>query len=520
MQIDKIPLNQTGSFSKIFLDYLDEKPELKNFYENFPRIENFQKQIDLKSGFSPEIRNDLATTLSLQYNNGGLDESLALTQIESLRDSKTFTVTTGHQLNLFTGPLYFILKISTVINACKELKTKYPDYNFVPVYWMATEDHDFEEIQHFRLFGKKHVWESDQKGAVGRFNTAGIQTMLDELPEHVEFIENAYLTSATLADAMRRIVDHLFGKHGLVIVDADAASLKKHFAKAAQNDLEGWSAKLLKVQNEKIEEIGYKVQVNGRPINLFYLEDGLRERLEQSENADAYSIVNTDRNISADEAKSLLTDHPERFSPNVILRPLYQEMILPNLAYVGGPSELAYWLQLKLIFEDAKVPFPMLMPRNYGLILNGGVEKKRNKLGLSHVDLFKDNGVLKDQFLAATEGEFNLSPEREALAKVFDEIKTKAVALDGSLSGWVMSEASKSFKSLDNIEKRLKKTEENKHATQINQIEGFKEKLFPGGTLQERKENFLNFYLNHTTFVDELVENLDPFDFQMNIITI
>src|SRR5699024_1121789 len=134
--------------------------------------------------------------------------------IESLKQANTFTVTTGHQLNIFTGPLYFIYKIITVINTSKVLAKEYPDCRFVPVYWMASEDHDFEEINHFNLFGKTYRWETSQKGPVGRFSTESIQAVLDDLPEKVPLFENAYQEGKTLAAATRHYVHELFGAEG------------------------------------------------------------------------------------------------------------------------------------------------------------------------------------------------------------------------------------------------------------------------------------------------------------------
>jgi uncharacterized protein YllA (UPF0747 family) len=155
MRIQKLELADTQAFSSFFLDYIHQKENLKPFYSLFPRIENFETQIESKAKSFPQTsRNILTAVLKEQYN--GLTVSTATQQnIESLKSENTFTVTTGHQLNIFTGPLYFVYKIVTVINACKQLKQQYPAYNFVPVYWMASEDHDYEEIKYFRVSGKK-----------------------------------------------------------------------------------------------------------------------------------------------------------------------------------------------------------------------------------------------------------------------------------------------------------------------------------------------------------------------------
>ena len=187
----KLPLSETRTFSNFFLDYLEHKQNLKPFYHRFPSPENFNALItDKSTHFTDHHRQVLADVLEQQY--AGLEQVPAVkANLTALRDRKTFTITTGHQLNIFTGPLYFIYKIVTVINVCRELKLKYPEYSFVPVYWMASEDHDYDEIKYFWLYGKKYVWETDQKGAVGRFKTDNLQALINEVPGDVGIFRDA-----------------------------------------------------------------------------------------------------------------------------------------------------------------------------------------------------------------------------------------------------------------------------------------------------------------------------------------
>ena len=227
MKSEKIALHETHQFSPLFLDYLSGKENLKPFYKLSPTPESFKKQIQHKK-FSSSLRKKLQEVLTEQYQ--GISANPAVQKnIELLEKENTFTITTGHQLNIFTGPLYFIYKIVTVINTCQELKKLYPDYNFVPVYWMASEDHDFEEVSHFNLFGKEYKWESSQSGAVGHSSTEGISKILNELPEPVPVFENAYTQNSTLSGAVRQYVHDLFGKWGLVSLDADNEALKASF---------------------------------------------------------------------------------------------------------------------------------------------------------------------------------------------------------------------------------------------------------------------------------------------------
>ncbi|MEO0333515.1 MAG: bacillithiol biosynthesis BshC, partial [Bacteroidota bacterium] len=267
----------------------------------------------------------------------------------------------------------------------------------------------------------------------------------------------------------------------------------------------------------ELEKIDYKTQVFPREINLFYLRDGSRQRIVEENGK--FQVLNTNYTFSEEEILQELEEYPERFSPNVILRPLYQEVILPNLAYIGGPSELSYWLQLKPIFDHYKIAFPILMPRNFALVINKTNAKKLQKVEIPIEDLFLDTQSLVKKFVEDNaEANISLKEEKAALAQVFEKIKEKARAVDGSLEGFIGSEANGSFKSLSNIEKRLKKAEEQNQETSVKQLEGLKEKLFPGGSLQERKENFLNFYINNPSFIEELLEVLSPFDFQFHIL--
>ena len=509
-------LGETGNFSPLFLDYLQQKDQLQPFYGLFPSLENFEKQVQ-KKRFPKEKRGVLTEVLREQYSHVEAATSVR-DNIALLDGENTLTITTGHQLNIFSGPLYFIYKIVTVINTCKKLAEAFPGFNFVPVYWMASEDHDFQEINNFRLFGKKYSWETDQTGAVGRFDTAGLGSILSELPEKLPLFERAYLENGNLADATRCFVNDLFGDQGLVVLDADHKKLKAGMSGLIIDDLTKHDAEAIVVPDTtRIEGMGYKSQVFCRTVNFFYLDDNLRERIVFQDGR--YGVNNTDLSFSKEEVLALVESNPEKFSPNVILRPLYQETILPNLAYVGGPSEVAYWLQLHGLFEHYKLPFPILMPRNFGLVINRAMAKKIRKIGVGANSLFKGEKSLKEQFIADNaEHDISLEREKEVLEQVFQSIKNRALVVDKSLDGFVGAEGSKTFKSVENIEKRLKKAQEAKYDSSLKSLLGIKEKLFPGGNLQERTDNFLNFYINNPEFINEALAAFDPFDFRFHIL--
>ena len=248
MPTDCISYQTSGYFSKLMQDYLDQKSELKPLYNHFPTLENFEKQITEKAAnFDNNNRIPLVETLKKQYQNIEISDSTKQ-NIELLALQNTFTITTGHQLNLFSGPLYFLYKIISTINLTKELKLKYPANNFVPIYWMATEDHDFEEINYFNFKGKKFRWNKESTGPVGRLSTEGLAEFFEiyslELGSSTnanvlkKLFEEAYLKHENLADATRFLANSLFANYGLVILDADDANLKRAFIPYIKEELE------------------------------------------------------------------------------------------------------------------------------------------------------------------------------------------------------------------------------------------------------------------------------------------
>jgi bacillithiol biosynthesis cysteine-adding enzyme BshC len=519
MKLDKVPLADTHSFSPFFLDYISKKESLKPFYNHYPSLENFPDQIAEKArSFPREHRETLVAELQKQYE--GLAVSSQIKEnISLLQNEKTFTVTTGHQLNIFTGPLYFIFKIVTVINTCKKLKEKYPEYNFVPVYWMASEDHDYDEIKYFKLYGKKYTWETNQSGAVGRFNTKGLDAIANDLPGELKIFRDAYRKGKTLSSAVRHYISEIFGHEGLITLDADARALKTLFRDVMQKDIfERANKTVVDETNAALESLGYKTQVFCRDINFFYLDKGIRNRIEKQD--DYYKVVESAISFTSVQVQKLIQDEPEKLSPNVILRPLYQEVILPNLAYVGGPAEVVYWLQLKKVFDNANVPFPIVMPRNFGMIVDHEVARKFGKTSLEFKDLFDDkNHIFNHWVLKNTSKDLTVGEERAAVSKIFDQLKEKAFVTDKTLAPFVSAESKRILNSFEKIEQKLLRAEKRLHADKLRQIEHVKDALFPGTGLQERTDNFLNFYLQDSHFIKKLLDSFDPLDFQFNILS-
>lgn len=529
MPSDCISFQSSGYFTPLINDYLNQKDTLKPLYNRFPDVDNFKLQMDEKrANYNPEFRNTLVNVLEQQYKN---INTSAYTQqnIKLLAEPETYTVTTGHQLNLFTGPLYFLYKIVSAINLSRELKDAYPGQDFVPVYWMATEDHDFEEINYFTFRNKKIKWPRESAGPVGRLSTDGLDTVLNVFAKELgignnaewlkELFEKAYLKHTNLADATRYLANEIFGTEGLVIIDADNAELKKQFAPHIKEEL------LKQTSHQKVEETSallkdYNIQVNPREINLFYIEDNIRERIILQDGT--YYINNTDLKFSEPEILALLESNPEKFSPNVIMRPLYEEVILPNLCYIGGGGELAYWLELKSYFNSANVTFPILLLRNSALVATQKQADKLDKLGLTWADVFaKQQDLLNKKIQSFSEFKLDFTEQKEFLKKQFETLTAIAEKTDASFTGAVKAQETKQLKGLENLEKRLLKAEKRSHAEQLERITHIQNELFPGNTLQERKANFSEFFLEFDgKLLAELFDKLKPLEHEFNVIVL
>jgi bacillithiol biosynthesis cysteine-adding enzyme BshC len=538
MDVDCISYKETGFFSQTVIDYLEDKPELKPFYSYRPTLNGFAKFLKNKKVVAD--RELLADILNDQYQLIDKyariwDPEFSIPQpvqqnIQDLRLPNTYTITTGHQLNIFAGPLYFIYKIVTAIKLAQQLKNQFPNKNFVPVYWMASEDHDFAEISYTTIGGKKVHWWLEASGATGRIHPETLRQALNQYkgvlgmehyaPELAAIVETAYTRFDRLADATRYMVNALFGQYGLVIIDADNKRLKHHFAPIIEQDIiEQNSFKNITATNEKLHQLGVHIQVNPREINFFYMKGSLRERLVFEDNI--YKVLNTEISFTEAELKQVIASYPERFSPNVVMRPLYQECILPNIAYIGGGAEVVYWLELKSNFEHYKVDFPILILRNSGLVVRKESAAKIKRMELSPADIFKPTEILKNYWIKKhSDHNLSLQTEWTELTAIFDKLKDRAAKIDPTLGPSTEAVQARLKKALDNLEKKLIRSEKQNYHTRLEQIEQIKAELFPKDSLQERNENFGLLYVKWgQSFIDELIRNFEPLDFEFAVLT-
>lgn len=521
MNLTQISLEQTGRFNRLILDYINADPATAEFYSLPHSLGSYKEQITKRS-LIPVNRELLSTALLNQYQAMGGAKDKVAKNIESLNQGNTYTVTTGHQLNIFTGPLYFIYKIFHTIRLAEELNEAYPENKFVPVYWMNSEDHDLEEVGQFNLYGKKYTWNTDQTGATGKLDSISLSALCDQLDEVfsndeetmklISLFRKAYSEFGNLAKATRYFVNELFGEYGLVIIDSDDASLKASFKEYLKKDiLENKPYELVRSTSKRLDEAGYKVQVNPRQINCFYLADGVRERIVQTDNG--FHVLHTDIRFAEEELLAELESHPERFSPNVVLRPLFQEFILPNLTYVGGAGELSYWLQYKEYFAEMNVSFPLLSLRNHFVLIDGGIGSKMDNLNLMPQDLFQSiDSLVNDHLIEISATELDFSAEQTSLAELYASLKDKAADIDQSLVGALEAEEKKQEKAIGQWASRFSRALKQQNENSINQIRKIHSKLFPFGYLQERHDNFLAFHSKYRDdFFSAIHENTEPF---------
>jgi len=494
--------SKTGFFSKMLLDYLEQAKQLQLFYTHPVSVEGIGAAMENRKQF-PTDRKLLVAELKKQYQNVAAPPKVEQ-NIDLLLSEKTFTITTAHQPNIFTGHLYFIYKILHAIKLAEFLKAEIPACDFVPVFYMGSEDADLEELGHVYINGVRHDWKTNQTGAVGRMKVdKALVKMLDviggEITVHpfgndiISLMKNCYTEGATIEQATFKMVNELFCEYGLVILLPDNAALKRSFNPIIEKELvDQFSHKIVQETAAKFPK-EYKVQASGRELNLFYLKDDLRERIGKS-NAQ-YSIINTQYSFSQQEILKELDDHPERFSANVILRPVFQEMILPNIAFIGGGGEIAYWLELKKVFEAVKIPFPLLVLRNSFLIAENRHSAATKKLGFTIDGLFKpEQDLLNELVKRESSLQLNLDKEKKELAELYSKIRTTATSIDVTLEKHTAALYKRAFDKLEALEKKMLRAEKKKFEAQQRQLHKLKEQLFPHNSLQERTENFMPFY--------------------------
>ncbi len=512
------------SFSEIpgnhnlFLDYLYEFENVKNFYKtDFRNKEEYFKIFKKVSDSHVEFRDQLSSILNDQYRNFN-PSTKTQKNISALKDKKTLAVVTGQQLGIIGGPLYTFYKIMTAIKLSSFLSERYDDYHFVPVFWLEGDDHDFNEVRELNLINDNNevikvaygeeVLDDENKGSVGNlvFNDmlnsfyADLEKNIRETeftPLLLEKIKSFYTSGKTFMQAFKELIFWLFDEYGLVIFDPKDKRLKeqlKPIFKKEITDFRQHTEKLVKV-SAQLEEV-YHAQVKVRPVNLFYSNEEGRFLIEPVENE--FRLRRKRKKFTYDELIDLIDKEPECFSPNVLLRPICQDYILPTAFYVGGPSEISYFAQVMPLYDFYKIEAPIIYPRSSATIIEKNISSIIEKYDIDLAELFLDPEKLKQKVIdsisnVSVEETFNTASNQIEIA--FDQLKEKLFEFDKTISDTSSKYKQKIFHHLDELKDKAADAQKRKHEITLRQIDKISSAVFPNSNLQEREINFL-YYAN------------------------
>lgn len=450
----------------------------------------------------PAQHRQLLADILLHQNREALSAFPKLKEnIDLLRREGTYTITTGHQLSLAGGPLFLWYKLCSVLSQAAFLSRECA-CTIVPLFWMASEDHDLQELNDFTLFGKKIKFEPSFQGAAGRLPSESIIEWSREFSalhtgHDTDALWHAFMQGHNLAQATRNWVNTAFGDYGLLVLDADDAKLKQLFLPLALRELEsGFSGDSVRKRTQELIRSGVAAEkawpVNPRNLNLFWLNETGRHRMIRHEDGTVSAgEAGTPRSIH--EWKDAFSAHPDCISPNVVLRPLYQELILPNLAYVGGPGECAYWLQLTDVFRETGLPYPVLLPRRNFLLLTQKQIDTWLASGFQMTEILLDADQIRRQVGESGLPAFLQKDADAALSRVYENVISEVSAIDPTLLATVSAEQQKSLKGMELIRHKLMKSIRNKEEQRLNRLIKISEAVRPEGKPQERAVHLFQF---------------------------
>lgn len=523
----RISYSSTNAFSDIVTSYLQGSSDLRSFYNNSADLEGIKKAIRSKQGSVD--RDILVKVLRDQYKNVHAVDPVEQ-NIDKLGEENCYSICTAHQPNLATGPLYVIYKIAHAIRLANFLNKELPGETFVPVFYMGSEDADTDEINHFNIHGKKYHWDCAQKGAVGKMECdKSLQKLVDELEHQVgiwpngkawtELLRDSYKEGSTIQQSMFHLLHSLFSDWGLVILIADDPRLKAQAAEIFLDDL--FQQKPSEIVSGTCTRLSEKfhVQAHPRDINLFYFSGNVRERIEKK--GEEFQVCNTDITFSEDQLRAEVKDHPERFSPNVILRGIFQEKILPNIVFIGGGGEIAYWLQLKDLFDNYKVHFPVLVLRNSFLLIEPHQEEMMKKLQLAFPMLFQEEISILNGLLEAQGKKPQLNGELKDLDSIYEQLRQMAETTDPTLGEHVQALKKRSMDKLMQLQNKMMRAERKKMDATRRQLQRLKTELFPGGGLQERTENIGSYYSKYgKEIIQKILDNSLALEQEFTVISL
>jgi bacillithiol synthase len=525
-----LSFNSSGVFSSWLVKLAENDASLKPFVSGFNNLECVKELISKKK-YPAQFRKILTETLKNQYQEIEINEA-EKNSLHKIAQEETYTVTTGHQLSFSAGPLYFVLKAIHTISLAQEIENKL-GISIVPIFWMADEDHDFNEINHLYFYNSK-IGAQDlelNKIPAAYFNTEIFEEAIYLITEkwggnHLEIIaeiKNIYSTKTNLSEATLKIIHLLFGRFGMLALSANNKDIKKlgtdlffqEFKERFVFSTVKETSSNLVSQNIIPEN---KLQAKARPINFFYFESGIRNKVDV-ENGKV--VLGNGKEYFTDEFENLIQNEPENISPNVFFRPLFQELILPNLAYIGGGAEVSYWLQLSNCFKAAQIQMPMIIQRNSVLPIERKLFEKFISLGFVTSDLLKNSLELVKSFLDKNSEDISLEYQKDEISKTFVQILERAKTVDLTLQGTVEAEKVKVLSGISNLEQKINKAQKLKFEQQIKQIQKISDRIKPQGILNERVDSGIQYLSkNGTVFIDDLLEIAEPWGFSIKILLI
>jgi bacillithiol synthase len=512
-----IDYSSIPSHHNLFLDYIEEFENVKRFYDkNFRDVELFEPFFKRISEKDRSHNNMLSDILKSQYSNNTISKHTQH-NLENLKSNKTIVVATGQQLGIMGGPLYTFYKIITAIKLCNYLKENHSDYNFVPVFWLEGDDHDYEEVRSFNVLNNENqlikleyedgLPAETNRGSVGKqkFNQ-NIETVLNKLTECLretefkpiilDFIKSIYKPDRTFLESFRDLMIRLFDEFGLIIFNPLDPSVKRMLVPVFSKQITEFAdhAGTLVERSAELEEI-YHAQVKVKPINLFLTDNNERLLIEPTESGE-FRLKGKRKKFSKEEMLLLLESSPDKFSPNVLLRPICQDFLFPTGFYVGGPAEISYFAQISPLYKIYGIEEPFLYPRSSATIVEKGVKTILEKNLLSYIDIFLDENELVNKIVSES-SDINLdnifAKTSEELNLLFEPINEMLILIDKTLSDLTAKSKIRIEETLNYLKTKATDAETRKYDSTIRQLTKVRNVLYPNGNLQERELNFIYF---------------------------
>ena len=527
MKKKTISFNKTGLFSPLICDFVNSDLELKPLVNSFVDLKSIKYSLEKKNEKNRAI---LSSVIKEQYNNTSflnLDLSLVYSNVDKLLDKNVYTVTAGHQLNIFLNPLFLIYKIISIISTTNYLNKKYIDSHFIPCFWIATEDHDFQEISSFKLEDSIYRWNLETQDAIGNLESKSLLKILNQIKhilittsygkELFKYYNHAYRNNLNYADATRSLLTSLFGDYGLVVVDGNHVRLKELFVSDLKEDILNGFVYDTVSRTNKVLKKKYKPKINSMQSNIFYLSNSIRSKIKLKNNI--YFTEGHSQTWSQSELLNEIDKFPENFSPNVFLRTLYQESIMSNILYLGGPSEISYWLQLKNMFDARQIHYPILALRSHFLILSKKISHLKSKLNLESLDLFLDYEEKVKKILYKTSS-LKINKKFSNLKKILLNLENEFQSIEGFPINSFYVFQTRFQNEFSRLNSKILKFEKIRNQHLLNKIKLLDSELFPNKSPQERMNSFIPYYIKYgKAFFDSLIKESSIFHNKYTILT-